>query len=318
MKVLVTGGAGFMGSHLVDFLASQGFFIRVIDNLSSGRTEFIKHHMGKEYFEFIYGDLKDFDTTLKAMEDIDVVFHFAANPDVRISVREPKTHFDDNILATFNVLEAARRSGSVKKIIFASSSTVYGDAKVIPTPETHEMLPISVYGATKAAGEMLLCSYAYLYGFKGISLRYANIIGSRLRHGVIYDFIRHLQRDPTKLPVLGDGTQRKSYLYINDAIEAAIFLMNRVQNFFEAYNVGNEDWVTVREIAEIVIEEMGISAKIVYRGGLSDGRGWPGDVKYMRLDISKLKLLGWRPRMSSKEAVRATTRALIEELSAES
>ncbi|RLF19588.1 MAG: UDP-glucose 4-epimerase [Thermoprotei archaeon] len=311
-KILVTGGAGFIGSHLVDRLVNEGYEVVVIDNLSSGRIENIREHIKRGKIEFIRGDLKNIEDCKKCIKDVDVIFHLAANPEVRLSTIKPSVHFNENIVATFNLLEAARERGGVEKIIFASSSTVYGDARKIPTPEDHELMPISIYGASKAACESLICAYAHLYGFKAVSLRLANIIGPRSEHGVIYDFILKLLRNPNVLEVLGDGTQRKSYLYIDDTIDAFITVMRSMTKSYDVYNVGNEDWITVNEIARIVIETMGLKdVKIVYRKGTSDGRGWPGDVKYMLLDISRIKELGWRPKYTSREAVKLTAEALV-------
>lgn len=313
-NVLVTGGAGFIGSHLVDELINRGYFVRVFDNLSSGSLKNIQQHIGKRSFDFFKGDLKNISDVSKALKDIDVVFHLAANPEVRLSTAFPEIHFRENIVATFNLLEAVRRNGGVEALVFASSSTVYGDPQVIPTPETHEIRPISVYGASKAACESLICSYAHLYGFKSVSLRYANIVGPRLNHGVIYDFIMKLKKNPHVLEVLGDGAQRKSYLYVRDAVDATLHVYERMNKAYEVYNVGNDDWITVREIAEIVAETMGLSPRIVYAGGTPDGRGWRGDVKYMLLSIDKLKSTGWKPKYSSREAVKLTAEALMKEL----
>ena len=313
-RVLVTGGAGFIGSHLVDHLIDRGYFVRVIDNLSSGSIDFIKKHLSNKNFEFVKGDLKDYNIVEKIVKDIDIVFHYAANPEVRVSVTEPLVHFRENLVATFNLLEAARKAGCVKTFVFASSSTVYGDAEQIPTPETHPIKPISVYGASKAGCEALLSSYAHLYGFKGLSLRYANIVGPRLRHGVIYDFINKLRKTPERLEILGDGTQKKSYLYISDAVDATMFLLDKIGGFYDVYNIGNEDWITVKEIAEIVARTMNLKPQFIYTGGTKDGRGWPGDVKFMLLSIEKIKELGWKPKYTSREAVELTTKALIKEL----
>ena len=312
--VLVTGGAGFIGSHLVDELLKRGFNVRVIDNLSSGSLENIKHNIGNRSFEFIRGDLKNPEDSLKAVKNVEVVFHLAANPEVRVSTTAPEIHFRENVVATFNLIEACRKVGTVEKFVFASSSTVYGDAKVFPTPENHELRPISVYGASKAACESLICSYAYLYGFKAASLRYANIVGPRLRHGVIYDFLMKLKKNPNVLEVLGDGTQKKSYLYISDTIEATLLVTDKLTEKFETYNIGNEDWITVAEIAEIVSKAAGFKPKIVFTGGTPDGRGWPGDVKYMLLSIEKIKKLGWKPKHTSREAIELTAKALAKEV----
>jgi UDP-glucose 4-epimerase len=316
-KVVVTGGAGFIGSHIVDYIASHSLAdeIVVIDNFSSGSLKNIEHHLDKKYFKLVKADLKQYDPSwVEALKDADVVFHLAANPEVRVSSIEPRIHFNENIVATFNVLEASRKH-DVKMHFFASSSTVYGDAEKIPTPEDHPLKPISVYGASKAACELLYYTYTKLYGFSVAVGRYANIIGSRSNHGVIVDFINKLRRNPQVLEILGDGTQRKSYLHISDAVEAtfAIIRYTEKEKGFQVFNIGNEDWVTVKEIADIVVEEMGLR-NVEYRFVMvtPDGRGWPGDVKLMLLDITKIKsLTGWRPKLNSKNAVRKTVRELL-------
>jgi len=312
--ILVSGGAGFIGSHLVDELLKRGFRVRVVDNLSSGSLENVRHNIGNKNFEFVRGDLKNPEDSLKAVKDVEIVYHLAANPEVRVSTTAPEIHFKENVITTFNLLEACRKLDTVKKLVFASSSTVYGDAKVFPTPENHELKPISVYGASKAACESLICSYAYLYGFKAVSLRYANIVGPRLRHGVVFDFLMKLKGDPNILKVLGDGTQKKSYLYISDAIEATLLVTDKLTERFETYNIGNEDWITVAEIAEIVSKIAGLKPKIIFTGGTRDGRGWPGDVKYMLLSIEKVKKLGWKPKYTSREAIELTAKALAREV----
>jgi len=224
-KCVVTGGAGFIGSHLVDRLSVKTSNVRVIDNLSSGSLENIKMHIGKPYLTFVKADLKSLDSEwVKEFVDADVVYHLAANPEVRVSVTDPKIHFDENVVTTFNVLEACRK-GNVRYLVFASSSTVYGDARTIPTPEDHPLEPISVYGACKLACENLMISYAKLYGIRCLILRYANIIGPRSRHGVIIDFVKKLKNDPRKLEILGDGTQKKSYIHVEDAVTATMHLL---------------------------------------------------------------------------------------------
>lgn len=316
-KAVVTGGAGFIGSYIVDRLADAGVEeIVVIDNLSSGSLGNIARHIGKPYLRFVKADLKRFGEWAEEFRGADVVFHFAANPEVRISATEPRIHFEENLVATFNVLEASRL-GDVRLHVFASSSTVYGEAEKIPTPEDyHPLNPISVYGAVKLGGEALYTAYSNLYGFKSLIARYANIIGPRSTHGVIVDFVRKLMRNPRELEILGDGTQRKSYLYVEEAVDATLhalrYTAERGRNV-EVFNIGNEDWVTVVEIADIVVEEMGLrNVRYRFRPATPDGRGWPGDVKLMLLDISRLKSIGWRPRISSREAVRLTARSVIE------
>lgn len=313
--ILITGGAGFIGSHIIDKLSNLMVKIKVIDNLSSGNMGNLVDHIDNPYLKFIEADLKD-SSIFKWFEDIDAVFHFAANPEVRVSITSPRTHFEENILTTFNVLEACRRY-DVNYLVFASTSTVYGDAEQFPTPEDYSPLePISVYGASKLACENLIITYSKLYDIKSLILRYANIIGPRSNHGVIIDFIKKLRINPGKLEILGDGSQRKSYLYISDAVDATLhlyknILLKKVRDY-EIYNVGNMDWITVKEIADIIVREMGLeSVQYIFKPATSDGRGWRGDVKFMLLDITKLKSTGWRPRYNSREAVIKTLKELF-------
>jgi len=318
LRVFVTGCAGFIGSFLVERLVGEGYTVACVDNLSSGRLENLENVLGEKEFTFLKADLLEPSRWQYLVRGVDVVFHFAANPEVRHSVREPLDHYEQNLTATMHVLEAARRY-HVRLVVFASSSTVYGDARRIPTPEDHPLEPISVYGATKAAAEIMCQTYARLYGMQCLVLRYANIVGPRLRHGVIYDFIVKLKRNPRRLEILGDGTQKKSYLYVDDAVEATLAAVNRVLNREEkvkVYNVGNRDWVTVKEVADAVVEAMGLKGvEYVYKPATSDGRGWPGDVKLMLLDISRIvRETGWKPRLSSLEAVKVAAKHLVEEL----
>ncbi|MCD6340527.1 MAG: NAD-dependent epimerase/dehydratase family protein [Desulfurococcales archaeon] len=319
VRVIVTGGAGFIGSHLTEKLSIDGHEVIVIDNLSSGKLSNIAHLVNAGKATFVKGDLKDPNGAwVRYFDGADAVFHFAANPEVRVSVTNPRIHFDENVLATFNVLEQCRVN-DVNLLVFASSSTVYGDAKEFPTPEDYQPLePISVYGAAKLACEYLIISYSKLYGIKSLILRFANIVGPRQTHGVIVDFIRKLRANPKVLEILGDGTQRKSYLHVQDlltGIDYSIDFLLKSGISYAIFNVGNDDWITVNEIAKIVIEEMGLSnVRFTYRKATEDGRGWKGDVKFMLLDNSKLKSLGWRPKYSSAEAIRYTVRALLKEL----
>jgi len=318
LRVAVTGGAGFLGSHIVDKLVELGYRVIVIDNLSTGSLSNIKHHLESPHFRFVRGDLREPGSWVGELRGVDSVFHLAANPEVRHSLVDPVEHYHQNVAATVNVLEASRAHG-VKHFIFASSSTVYGDARVIPTPEDHPLEPISVYGATKVAGEVLCATYARLYNMKCLNLRYANIVGSRLRHGVIVDFIEKLRGDKSRLEILGDGSQRKSYLYVAEAVEATLRAYERLcesEDKILTYNVGNIDWVTVREIADIVVEVLGLKdVSYTFKPGTPDGRGWPGDVKLMLLDIGRISRdTGWKPRISSREAVKLAAEALAREL----
>ncbi len=311
MRVLVTGGAGFIGSHLIDALLEEGFDVVCFDNFSSGKKEFIEHNLDK--IELIEGDLLNREDIKEALRGCEIVFHLAANPDVRVGVVNTKVHFDNNILATYNLLEEMKGAG-VKEIVFTSSSTVYGDAEKIPTPENYApLIPISLYGASKLAAEALICSYCHTFDMEAIIYRFANVVGPRSTHGVIYDFIKKLRKNPNELEILGDGKQRKSYLYIDDCIDAMLFGMQKKEEQVEIFNIGSEDWIEVKEIADIVSEEMGLKPEYKFTGGI-DGRGWKGDVKFMRLDISKLKALGWKPKYGSKEAVRMTAKWLIKEI----
>ncbi len=311
MKALVTGGAGFIGSHLIDALLSKGYEVSCIDNFSSGKREFIEHNL--ERIELYEGDLLRQQDISKAIDGCDVVFHLAANPDVRIGAINTRTHVDNGILATYNLLEEMRKK-SINKIIFTSSSTVYGEASIIPTPENYgPLIPISLYGAAKLAAEALISSYCHTFDMEAIIYRFANVVGPRSTHGVIYDFIKKLRKNPQELEILGDGKQRKSYLYVDDCIDAMLFGMEKAKEKVEIFNIGSEDWVEVKEIADIVSEEMGLKPEYRFTGGI-DGRGWKGDVKFMRLDISKLKNMGWKPKHSSREAIRLTAKWLIDEL----
>ncbi|ASJ10334.1 UDP-glucose 4-epimerase [Thermococcus sp. P6] len=314
MKILVTGGAGFIGSHLVDRLMEEGHEVRVLDDLSAGDMKNVERWLGNGNFEFIKGDMRDPEIVRKSIRGVDAVFHLAANPEVRIGSQSPQLLYETNVLITYNLLEAMRKEG-VKILTFTSSSTVYGDAKKLPTPEDYAPLePISVYGGAKLAAEALISGYAHTFGFRALVFRLANIIGERSNHGVIYDFINKLRRNPEELEILGDGTQRKSYLHVSDTVEGMLHIFEHFRKggrTFDVYNLGNEDWITVTEIAELVSEAMGLRPKFRFTGGVDGGRGWKGDVKIMLLSIEKAKETGWRPRMNSYEAVRRTLRELL-------
>jgi len=313
-RVLVTGGAGFIGSHLVDRLVSIGSNVVVLDDLSSGSLKNLSSSLGR--IEFVKGSLLDSGLVERVVKGCDVVFHLAANPEVRVGSTSPSTHFNQNVLATFNLLEAVRRCGSVKLFVFTSSSTVYGEPSVFPTPEDYAPLkPISVYGASKLACEALISSYSFSFKFRSVIFRLANIVGSRLNHGVIYDFIRKLRVNPRVLEVLGDGSQSKSYLYVDDCIDGMLLGVEKSSGQVEIFNVGSEDKVSVVEIARIFIEALGLrDVELRFTGGVDGGRGWVGDVKQMLLDVSRLKALGWRIRFNSREAVELTAKQLVKEV----
>jgi len=312
MRVLVTGGAGFIGSHLVDHLIERGEDVRVLDNLSGGSLSNLGRWRGDPRLEFVQGDLLNPAEVEAAVEGCDAVYHLAANPEVRTWRASPEDHFRQNIEATYNLLEALRKRGDAESLVFTSSSTVYGEAALLPTPEEYAPLkPISIYGASKLAAGGLVSAYASMYGFRSVIYRMANVVGPRSGHGVIHDFMEKLRRNPRELEVLGDGTQSKSYLYVGDCVEGMVLGAEEADKPVEVFNIGSEDRVNVRTIARIVIEEMGLSGvEVRLTGGVEGGRGWKGDVKLMQLDTFRLRSLGWSPRLGSAEAVRETAREL--------
>ncbi len=314
-KVLVTGGAGFIGSHLVDALMGKGFHVKVVDNLSNGSTGNLQSWLDNPCFELIKGDLKDPDMAHRSVESVKVVFHLAANPDVKLGGSNPSVHFNENLLVTFNLLEAMRKSETAKYIVFASTSTVYGEPDMFPTPEDYgPLLPISIYGASKLGCEALVASYCHTFDLRGALLRFANIVGSRSNHGVIIDLIRKLRQNSSELEILGDGTQKKSYLHVKDLASAFLTVLNVLgkSEFVEAYNVGSLDQVDVKRIAEVVSEEMRIAKpRFKFNRKVAGGRGWKGDVKVMQLSVEKLMGLGWKPTLNSEDAVRLSCREFL-------
>ena len=313
----MTGGAGFIESHLVDVLLGKGFRVRIVDNLSGGSLENIKCWFDDSKFEFVKGDLKDPEIAFESVDGVDLVFHLAANPDVRLGESDPAVHFSENLLVTFNVLEAMRKSEKARRVVFASTSTVYGEATVFPTPEDYgPLLPISVYGAAKLGCEALISSYCHTFGFSGVLLRFANVVGARAKHGVIVDFVGKLKRNAEELEILGDGRQRKSYLHVEDLVNAFFAVLPCLDRAgsVEAFNAGSSDWVDVKRIAEIVCEEMDVNPRFKFNDVLGDGRGWKGDVKTMRLSVEKLVSLGWKPSLNSEEAIRLGCRELLNEI----
>lgn len=308
MKALVTGGAGFIGSHLVDRLIDKGYNVTVFDNLSSGSIDFIKHHLDNKDFCFIEADLIDKDAVKKAMEGIDVVFHIAANPDVRLGAEKPGIAKKD-ILATYNLLDSMRKK-DVKKIVFSSSSTIYGETPDKPLSESYgPLLPISVYGAAKLASEGLISSFCHTFDIKGWIFRFANVVGERGTHGVIVDFINKLKKNPNELEILGDGKQRKPYLYVTECVDGIIFGFEKSDDDINVFNLGVDSATRVTRIGELVVEEMGLEdVDFKYTGGK---RGWKGDIPFFSFDISKMKKLGWTPDLSSDEAVRKAIKDLL-------
>jgi UDP-glucose 4-epimerase len=309
MFSVVTGGAGFIGSHLVDAIVAQGDEVLVIDSLTAGKRENIARHLDAGDARLLVHDLCC-DGWQEALAGAARVYHLAADPDVRQSALDPGPVIQNNIMATCRVLEAMRAAG-VPEVVFTSTSTVYGDATVIPTPEDYAPLePISVYGASKLACEALISSYCHSFGMRSWVFRFANIIGERSGHGVITDFVRKFKKDPSELEILGDGRQTKSYLEVHECVASMLFAAGHVGGPVNIFNIGSEDGIDVRSIAEIVAAEMHLPAvRYRYTGG---ERGWVGDVPRMQLALAKIKALGWRPNLGSRESVKIAVRAVLD------
>jgi UDP-glucose 4-epimerase len=308
MFAIVTGGAGFIGSHLVDALVGRGDEVLVIDNLASGDEANLARHLEEETIRFLDADLLD-DGWQEYLKGADRIYHIAADPDVRGSVRTPEMMFANNVVATERVLEAMRAE-SVPEIVFTSTSTVYGEASIIPTPEDYApMEPISVYGASKLAGEALISAYCASFDMRAWVFRFANIIGERSNHGVIWDFVHKLRANPGELEILGDGRQTKSYLDVQSCVDAMLFVAAHASEPYNVLNIGSEDWVDVRTIADIIVEEMELpGVRYRFTGG---DRGWVGDVPKMQLAVDRLKAIGWKPDTGSAESVRSAVRSLL-------
>ncbi len=298
--ILITGGAGFIGSHLADRLAAKNKLI-ILDNLVSSTKEYITPLLVQENVEFVYGDVGDTTFLNKILKDVDLVCHFAADPDVRNSTLTPFTNFNQNVVSTLLLLEQMRLH-CITEIMFASSGgTVYGDHPIMPTPETAPLNPISPYGATKAACEMYLAAYAGSYNFTATALRFANVIGPRSNHGIIYDFYHKLAKNPKKLEILGNGQQRKSYIYITDCIDASIIATKATKTGYNPVNIGVTEQVTATDIGTAVAKSMNlVDVDFSYTGG---ERGWTGDVPIMQMSYQKLSDLGWAPQYSTYDAI---------------
>lgn len=311
-SILVTGGAGFIGSHLVERLLLDNE-VTVLDNFSSGRIEFLEPYRDIPDFHLLTGDLMNPQILDNAVSGKDFIFHLAANPDVKRGSEDTHVHLEQNVLATYNLLEAMRKN-DVRQMAFTSTSTVYGEAAQVPTPEDYgPLLPISLYGASKLSCEALISSYCHTFQMQSWIYRFANIVGERGTHGVLVDFIRKLRENSGKLEILGSGKQRKSYLEVKDCIRAMIHAVEHSSGEVNVFNIGSEDSVDVTEIADIVVGQMGLDrVEYNYTGGI-DGRGWRGDVKLMLLSIEKIKRLGWSPELGSARALEVAVRALLKD-----
>ena len=303
MKYLITGGSGFIGSNLADRLLAEGNEVVVYDNFSTGLRTFLKDAEGQSGFHLIEGDLLDEARLTEACRGVDFVFHLAANADVRFGLQHPRRDLEQNTIATQNVLEAMR-ANDVKSIAFSSTGSIYGEASIIPTPEDHPFpIQTSLYGASKLAGEGLIQAYCEGYGMRGYIFRFVSIMGERYTHGHVYDFYKKLQADPSRMEVLGDGTQRKSYLYIQDCIDAIMTVIRSSQEKVCVYNLGTDEYCTVKDSIGWITERLGLTPKLEFTGG---ERGWVGDNPFIFLDTKKVRSLGWTPKLSIRDAVLRT------------
>jgi UDP-glucose 4-epimerase len=314
--VFVSGGAGFIGSHLVDSLLMNNKTRQVVvyDNFSAGQRWHLARHAGNRQLRVVEGDIKDLPRLTDAMRGSAVVFHLAANPAISQAVTRPDIDFWEGTFLTHNVLEAMRSSGA-KTIFYTSGSGVYGDDPETQFAEDYgPCLPISTYGASKLASEALICSYCYMFEMVGRAFRFANVVGPRQTHGVGYDFMRALKRDPTRLRILGDGTQTKSYIHVADVLAAIAVVSANCTEKFAVFNVATDDYITVSEIGDLAVAESGLDPSSVRFECTGGDRGWKGDVPVVLFNVTKLKSLGWQATRSSKEAVRTALKAMLDEI----
>jgi UDP-glucose 4-epimerase len=309
MKALVTGGAGFIGSNLVDRLLADGHHVTVFDNFSSGHRDFLAQAAARPRFALVEGDLLDAPAVQRAVAGHDFVFHFAANADVRFGTHRPRRDLEQNTIATFNVLDAMRVH-AVKRIAFSSTGSIYGEPEVFPTPESCPFpAQTSLYGASKLAGEGLIQAFCAGFGFQGYIFRFVSILGERYTHGHVFDFIRKLRTDPHQIEVLGNGKQRKSYLYVQDCIDAILKVIETAAAPVNLYNLGTAEHCDVDESLGWICDRLRVAPRRRYTGG---ERGWIGDSPFIFLDTAKVRSLGWRPKLTIREAVLKTVDYLID------
>ncbi len=303
MRVLVTGAAGFIGSHMVDRLLAAGHSVVGFDNMSTGQRRFLESALVHREFRFRQDDLLDRKSLADAMEGAELVVHFAANADVRFGTEHPRKDLDQNTIATWNVLEAMREQGC-KRIVFSSTGSVYGEPEIFPTPESCPFpIQTSLYGASKLAAEGLIQAYCEGFGMQSYIFRFVSILGERYSHGHVFDFYRQLSEHPEHLHVLGDGHQRKSYLYVQDCIDAILTAIGRADAKVNIFNLGTDEYCEVNDSIGWICEHLGLRPRLTYSGG---ERGWVGDSPFIFLDCSRIRALGWRPQLTIKQAVLAT------------
>lgn len=307
MRVFVTGGAGFIGSNLVDRLMRDGHKVVVYDNFSTGQERFLEAAQVSSYFALNRGDTLDLVNLTRSMRGADLVFHLAANADVKFGTEHPRRDLEQNTIATYNVLEAMRANG-IKQIVFSSTGSVYGEAAVIPTPEDAPFpVQTSLYGASKLACEGLIAAYCEGFGFRSWIFRFVSILGERYTHGHVFDFYKQLKADPTQLRVLGNGKQRKSYLYIQDCLDAIQVAIEEATNKVNIFNLGVDGYCEVNDSIGWICQRLGVQPHLEYTGG---DRGWIGDNPFIFLDTKKIRSLGWAPKYSISEGVIKTVEFL--------
>jgi UDP-glucose 4-epimerase len=303
MHYFITGGAGFIGSNLADKLLQQGHRVTIFDNFSTGSELFLKKAKEWDTFSIIKGDLLDFPKLNHAISNAEFVFHLAANADVRFGTDHPRKDLEQNTIATFNVLEAMR-SNHIKQIAFSSTGSIYGESTIIPTPEDAPFpIQTSLYAASKLAGEGLIAAYVEGFGFRAWIFRFVSILGERYTHGHVYDFYKQLRKDSIKLRVLGNGKQKKSYLYIQDCLEAMLIAIEKSNEKVNIYNLGTEEYCEVVESIKWICKELKVHPKLEFTGG---DRGWIGDNPFIFLDTKKIRSLGWAPKYSINESILIT------------
>jgi UDP-glucose 4-epimerase len=315
-RVFISGGAGFIGSHLIRRLLKNSKIERVVvfDNFTSGQRSYIAELMSDRRLEVVEADLKDSSAVESAMAGCATVFHLAANPDIAKAVTQPDIDFWEGTYLAQNVIEAMRVTGA-RKIFYTSGSGVYGENPVVAFREDYgPCVPISTYGASKLACEALIASYCFMFGLCGRAFRFANVVGARQTHGVGYDFVRRLKADPTRLQILGDGSQRKSYIHVDDVLDAIFIADRETKASYDVFNVATDDYITVHQIADVAVEVSGLPPGSVHYEFTGGDRGWKGDVPIVQFDCSKIKRLGWHCRRNSAEALRDSMMAMREEL----
>jgi UDP-glucose 4-epimerase len=309
MDVVVTGCCGFIGSNLVDRLLASGHNVIGIDNFSTGQRKFIENALNHPHFKLVEGDLLDLSQLKNWFSGAEFVYHLAANADVRFGTEHPRKDLEQNTIATFNVLEAMR-ANNVKKIAFSSTGSIYGEAQIIPTPENAPFpIQTSLYGASKLAGESLISAYCEGFGFQAWIFRFVSILGERYTHGHVFDFYNSLMKDPKRLKVLGNGKQRKSYLYVLDCLNAIQIAIERSSDKVNIFNLGVDSYCELNDSIRWICSELGVQPQLEYAGG---DRGWIGDNPFIFLDTLKIRELGWEPKLNIQEGVIKTVRYLKE------